>query len=44
MSLIQLGFWTREPRARLKLLTEIVSKVGEARGGALATVLYSHLR
>ena len=44
VSLLQLGVWTREPAARLKLLAEIVARVGEARGGALATQLYSHLR
>ena len=31
VSLLQLGVWTRQPLARLKLLTEIVTKVGEAR-------------
>ena len=43
VSLLQLGVWTREPAARLRLLAEIVARVGEARGGALATQLYSHL-
>jgi len=43
VSLLQLGVWTREPQARLKLLVEIVTRVGDARGGGLATVVYSYL-
>ena len=43
MTLLQLGVWTRQPLARLKLLVEIVTRVGEARGGALATCVYSFL-
>ena len=43
VSLLQLSVWTRQPLARLKLLTEIVTRVGEARGGALATCVYSFL-
>ena len=43
VSLLQLGVWTREPLARLKLLVEIVTRVGDARGGALATIVYSYL-
>jgi len=43
VSLLQLGVWTRQPMARLKLLVEIVGMVGTARGGALATQLYAFL-
>ena len=43
VSLLQLEVWTREPLARLKLLAEIVSRVGDTRGGALATCLYGYL-
>merc|ERR1719233_282803 len=37
VTLLQLGIWTRQPMARLKLLVEIVDMVGMARGGALTT-------
>jgi len=43
VTLLQLGIWTRQPMARLRLLVEIVDSVGIARGGALATQLYSFL-
>jgi len=43
VTLLQLGIWTRQPMARLKLLVEIVDMVGMARGGALATQLYTFL-
>merc|ERR1712142_449596 len=43
VTLLQLGIWTRQPMARLKLLVEIVNSVGSASGGALATQLYSFL-
>ena len=41
--LLQLQAWTRQPQARLRLLVEVVTSVGRARGGALVTKLYSFL-
>ena len=43
VTLLQLGIWTRQPMARLRLLVEIVDSVGIARGRALAIQLYSFL-
>ena len=40
---IQVSVWTREPLARLRLLVTIIRAVGRARGGALASALYSFL-
>ena len=41
--LLQLQVWTRQPQARLRLLVEVVTSLGRARGGALVTKLYSFL-
>ena len=43
LTLLQMSVWTREPLARLKLLVLLLRSVGNARGGALASALYSHL-
>ena len=43
LTLLQMSVWTREPLARLKLLVLLLRSVGTARGGALASALYTHL-
>jgi len=43
VTLLQLGVWTKQPMSRLKMLVEIVNSVGNARGGALSSQLYSFL-
>ena len=43
MSLLQLSVWAVEPLKRFQLLVSLVTVAGRARGGALASCIYSFI-